>query len=458
MSAFRSLDPASEEIFARFEEHDDAELERRLEGAEGGFARWRKTPFAERAALLRAAAGLLRAERDEHARDMAREMGKPLAQAEAEIEKCAVGCEFYAEHAEALLAPEPIESDADRSGLRFEPLGPVLAVMPWNFPYWQVFRFAAPALMAGNVALLKHAENVPGCARAIEDVWRRAGCPEGVFQNLFVARERVGGVIDHPAVRAVTLTGSERAGAAVAARAGAQLKKTVLELGGSDPFVVLDDVDVAAVARQAAWARTQNSGQSCIAAKRFVVMEGVADAFVEAFRAELAALRVGPPQDRSVDVGPLARADLREHLENQVERSLAAGARLLLGGKRPEGVGFFYPPTLLDRVGPDSAAGSEELFGPVAAVQRARSEAEAVELANHTSFGLGASLWSADAARAEALIPHIEAGAVFVNGVVKSDPRLPFGGIRRSGYGRELGVLGLREFVNAKTTWLREAP
>ncbi len=458
MSPFRSLDPATEECFARYDEHPEPEVTARLERAARGFAAWRETSFVERAAVLRRAGELLRAERDGHARRMVREMGKPIAQAEAEaeIEKCAVGCDFYAESAEALLAPRSLESDADRSGVRHDPLGAVLAVMPWNFPYWQVFRFAAPALMAGNVGLLKHAENVPGCAEAIESLLARAGAPEGTFQNLLVARERVAALIAHPAVRAVTLTGSERAGADVAARAGAALKKSVLELGGSDPFVVLDDADPAAAARQACVSRTLNSGQSCIAAKRFVVMEPVADAFVEALRAELAALRVGPGLDRSVDVGPLARADLRDALESQVERSLAAGARLVLGGKRPEGVGFFFPPTLLDRVTPDQAAGCEETFGPVAAVLRAGSVEEAVALANDTDYGLGASVWSGDAERAEALVPRLEAGSVFVNGVVKSDPRLPFGGIGRSGYGRELGAEGLREFTNLKTVWIRE--
>ncbi len=458
MREFRSLNPATEELLARFEEHDEDQVSERLERAQRAYQDWRTTSFAERAAVLHRTADLLRKEQAEHARRMTLEMGKPIGQAEAEVEKCAWVCAWYAEHAERLLAPEPVETDADRSRVRFDPLGGVLAIMPWNFPYWQVFRFAAPTLMAGDVGLLKHAENVPQCAEALEELFRRAGAPEGVFQNLRIRPERVADVIEHPVVAAVTLTGSERAGSAVASQAGHHLKKTVLELGGSDPFVVLEDADVATVARHAAKARTQNSGQSCIAAKRFVVMEGVADAFVEAFRGELEALRVGDPLARETDLGPLARDDLRESLERQVKRTLEAGARLVTGGKRPEGRGFFYPPTLLDGVDPGMVAGCQETFGPVAAVLRAKSEEEAIRLANASPYGLGASLWTVDVERAERLVPRIEAGCVFVNDVVKSDPRVPFGGVRRSGYGRELGIFGIREFVNVKTVWMRERP
>ena len=458
MPEFESVDPATEERFARYPALDEAGLEQRLARAGEAAARWRESSFAERSRVVSRAAELLRSETEDHARRITREMGKPIGQARAEVSKCAEGCEHYARHGESLLAPEIIETDARRSGVRFDPLGAVLAIMPWNFPYWQVFRFAAPAVMAGNVGLLKHAENVPGCAEAVEDLWRRAGAPDGVFQNLLLPTPRVGGVIEHPVVRAVTLTGSERAGSDVAARAGKALKKTVLELGGSDPFVVLDDVDVAAVAKQAARARTQNNGQSCIAAKRFIVLEPVADAFCEAFAAELSGLRVGPPADEDVEIGPLARGDLRENLEKQVETSIGAGARRVVGGKRPAGRGFFYPPTLLDRVTPEHAAGCQETFGPVAALMRVADEDEAVALANRTEYGLGASVWSGDLGRAEALVPRIHAGAVFVNAIVKSDPRLPFGGIGRSGYGRELGEPGIREFVNWKTFWLDEAP
>jgi len=447
----RSIDPATGECFARFEEHEPAAVEAALEAAEAAFRTWRETGFAERAAVLRRAADLLEAEQDDHARRMAREMGKPVSQGAAEAAKCAWVCRHYADHAEAMLAPQPVATEAAKSYVRFDPLGPVLAVMPWNFPLWQVFRFAAPALMAGNTGLLKHASNVTGSALAIEDVLARAGLPEGAFRTLVIGSSRVEAVIDHPAVRAVTLTGSEAAGAAVAGRAGRRLKKTVLELGGSDPFVVLADVDVAAVAREAARARTINSGQSCIAAKRFLVEAPVADDFEAALRAELASLVVGSPLDEKTDVGPLARPDLVDELDDQVQRSVAAGARLVLGGRRLDGPGCFYAPTLLADVTPEMPAGCEETFGPVAALLRASSAEEAVALANRSPFGLGASLWSGDAERAEALAPRIEAGAVFVNGFVKSDPRLPFGGVKRSGYGRELADHGLREFVNVKT-------
>ncbi len=452
-TSFEARNPATGERLAEYPALDEPEIARRLERAEAAFATWRLTPAAERARALREAARRHRSDAAEHARRMTEEMGKPIRQAEAEVEKCAWVCEFYAEHGEAIIAPEPIATDATRSYVRQDPLGPVLAVMPWNFPFWQVFRFAAPALAAGNVGLLKHASNVPGCALAIERILGEAGAPEGVFQTLLVPAGRAEALIDEPAVRAVTLTGSEPAGMAIAARAGRNLKKTVLELGGSDPFVVLDDVDVAAVAARAAWGRAQNSGQSCIAAKRFIVAEAVADAFVEAFRAELAALRVGDPLDPDTDVGPLARADLVDELHDQVERSVAAGGKLRLGGERMGGPGCFYPPTLLE-VAPGDPVAREETFGPVAAVLRCRDDDEAVALANQTEFGLGASVWSGDPARAEQLVPRIEAGAVFVNEVGKSEPRLPFGGIKRSGYGRELAHLGLREFTNAKTVWV----
>jgi succinate-semialdehyde dehydrogenase/glutarate-semialdehyde dehydrogenase len=403
---------------------------------------------------MHAAARELRARRAEHALTMTREMGKPITQAESEVEKCAATCDYYAERAEAFLAAQPRETDASRSYVRFDPLGVVLAVMPWNFPFWQVFRFAAPALMAGNAAVLKHASNVPRCALQIEEVFHRAGFPDGLFRSVLVDSSAVKGLIADPRIAAVTLTGSERAGRAVAEQAGRVIKKTVLELGGSDPFIVLADADVDRAARAAAEARLINSGQSCIAAKRFVVVEPIADRFLERFKAELAARRVGDPTARETEVGPQARVDLRDQLHHQVEESIKRGARPLLGAKIPPGKGAFYPPTLLSSVERGMPAFDEETFGPVAAVVRAKDEADAIRLANDSAFGLGAALWTRDAGRAEHLAAQIEAGAVFVNGVVKSDPRLPFGGVKRSGYGRELSEYGIREFVNVKAVWI----
>jgi succinate-semialdehyde dehydrogenase/glutarate-semialdehyde dehydrogenase len=446
----RTQNPATEEPLETFAELAPADLEQAIARSARAFADWSRSKLADRSAVLRRVAGLLRGEKAELARHAAREMGKPVVQGEAELEKCAWACDFYAAEAERMLAPEPVGSDAAKSYVRFDPLGPLLAVMPWNFPYWQVFRAAAPALMAGNTVLLKHASNVPRCALEIQDVFARAGLPAGAFQTLLVGSGAVEAIIAHPAVRAVTLTGSEPAGRAVAAAAGRALKKTVLELGGSDPFVVLDDVDVEAVARAAAAARTQNSGQSCIAAKRFVVQQRIADRFAEAFRAALEALVVGDPLDRATQVGPLARGDLLQELSDQVARALKGGARLLCGGARLPRRGFFYAPTLLGELDPASPVLVEETFGPVAALVRVAGDDEAVSVANASRFGLGATIWSGDAARAEALAPRIEAGCVTINGILRSDPRLPFGGIKDSGYGRELAAYGIREFVNIK--------
>jgi succinate-semialdehyde dehydrogenase / glutarate-semialdehyde dehydrogenase len=449
-----SINPATGEVLERFEETSGSELERILAAADAAFLEWRTVPFATRAEKMRKAARALRTHSEAYARTMTLEMGKPIVQAEAEVEKCASTCEFYADHAEAFLAEQPRETDASRSFVRFDPLGPVLAVMPWNFPFWQVFRFAAPALMAGNVGILKHASNVPGCARAIEEVFREADFPRGLFSSVLIGASAVAPLIADPRVVAVTLTGSELAGSKVAEQAGRELKKTVLELGGSDPFIVLGDADLAAAAKAAADARLINSGQSCIAAKRFIVVERVADHFLERFFHEMRSRRMGDPLARETQVGPQARVELRDALHRQVEESVKRGAAIVLGGEIPKGKGAFYPPTLLAAVEKGMPAFDEETFGPVAAVIRAKDETDAIRLANDSTFGLGASLWTQDRGRAERMAAQIEAGSVFVNGVVKSDPRLPFGGIKRSGYGRELSEYGIREFVNIKSVWI----
>jgi succinate-semialdehyde dehydrogenase/glutarate-semialdehyde dehydrogenase len=450
----KAINPATGRLVRDYPETDPREVESRLAAAALAFPAWWEAGFPVRAACLARAARLLREGRDRFARLMTEEMGKPIAAAEAEVEKCAFTCDHFAEHAERMLAPEPVASEAHRSLIRCEPLGPVLAVMPWNFPFWQAIRAAAPALMAGNVIVLKHASNVPGCALAIEDLFAAAGCPPGVFTTLLLPSRIAEALVDHAVIRAVTLTGSEEAGRAIAARAGAALKKTVLELGGSDPFVVLADADLESVIPQAVTARIQNNGQSCIAAKRFIVEAPLAGRFEPAFAARIASLEVGDPLDRSTAVGPLARADLCDTLDRQVRESVVRGARLLAGGQRLPGPGFFYAPTVLADVAPGMPAFDEETFGPLAAVTRARDAAHAIELANRSRFGLGASLWTGDRQRGEALAARIEAGMVFVNGIVQSDPRLPFGGIKSSGYGRELGPPGIREFVNQKTVWI----
>jgi len=450
----QSINPATGEVLETFEETAPDALARILEGADAASRRWRRRPVTERAERLRAAARVLRERKDAYARTMALEMGKPLAQGVAEAEKCAWVCDYYAEHATRMLADESRQTDASRSYVRFDAIGPVLAIMPWNFPFWQVFRFAAPALAAGNAGILKHAPNVFRCALEIEGVFREAGFPEGLFRAVLLSNEAAGRVIADARVRAVTLTGSDRAGSQVAEQAGRHLKKTVLELGGSDPFIVLEDADLARAATSAAEARLINSGQSCIAAKRFIVVERVADRFLERFTDEMRARKVGDPLDAATQVGPQARLDLRENLHRQVQESVQRGARLVLGGQLPAGRGAFYPPTVLVAVEPGMPAFDQETFGPVAAVIRAKDEADAIRLANASPYGLGASVWTADTQRGEHVAGEIEAGSVFVNGLVKSDPRLPFGGVKRSGYGRELSEYGLREFVNVKTVWV----
>jgi succinate-semialdehyde dehydrogenase / glutarate-semialdehyde dehydrogenase len=457
----RSVNPATGEELASFAEHTPNELEWALAAAAAAQREWATTSFAERRRCLEAAARLLRERRDDYARLATLEMGKPVAEAAAEVDKCAWNCEFYAAQAERFLADEAVETDALSSYVAYQPLGVVLAIMPWNFPYWQVLRFAAPALMAGNGALLKHSPNVPRCALATEELFARAGFPDGLFRTLLVGDASVGDatgrLLGDPRVGAVTLTGSERAGVAVAATAGRVLKKCVLELGGSDPFVVLADADLGLAAEAAARARFLNGGQSCIAAKRFIVEEPVADQFERRFVDAVAALPVGDPLDPATRVGPLARADLLAALERQVEGSVAGGAKVLLGGARLERAGWYYAPTVLAGVTPDMPVFTEETFGPVAAVVRAPDTEAAVALANDTPYGLGASVWTRDLERAQRLGRRIESGSLFVNAVVASDPRLPFGGIKRSGYGRELAAVGIREFTNIRTFWVQPA-
>jgi succinate-semialdehyde dehydrogenase len=450
----RSVNPATGEGIREYPETSPEDVESRLAEAGSAFDAWRRTSVAERARLMAQLGGTLKAERDRLARLMTSEMGKTLVAAEAEVTKCAVTCDWFAAEAARLLAPEPAPSDARRSYLRLDPLGAILAVMPWNFPLWQAFRAAIPAVLAGNVMVLKHASNVPGCALAIEALFGGAGFPRGVFTTLLLPPARAEALVDDERIRGVTLTGSEEAGRKLAARAGAALKKTVLELGGSDPFIVLADADPDQVAAQAVTARVQNNGQSCIAAKRFLVEAPIAERFERALAERMAALKVGDPMDRATDVGPLARDDLRDTLDRQVRDSVAAGARLLTGGSRPPGKGFFYAPTVIADTGPGIVAFDEETFGPLAAVARARDAEHAVALANASRFGLGASVWSGSVERAEALAGTLEAGLVFVNGIVKSDARLPFGGVKASGYGRELAAAGIREFVNLKTVWV----
>jgi len=452
--AFQTLNPATGQVEAEFEEHTPEQVEAALQEVTAAFARWRKTPIEERAALMREAARHLRNNKERLGGLITREMGKPITQSIAEVEKCAWCCDFYAENAAKFLANQPAESSATESYVAFDPLGPVLAIMPWNFPFWQVFRFAAPSLMAGNVGVLKHASNVPQCALAIELVFKEAGFPQGVFRTLLLSSGRVASVIEDERIRAVTLTGSDVAGAKVAETSGRVLKKTVLELGGSDPFIVLADADLQLAAETAVNARYQNAGQSCIAAKRFIVADEVADRFMELFVERAQQLRVGDPSDPATQLGPLAREDLRRDLEEQVERSVAQGAKIVTGGHRLERPGYFYEPTVIADVTPEMPVFREETFGPVAAFVRARDTEHAIELANRSQFGLGAALWTRDLEAGQRLAREIEAGSVFINGMVASDPRLPFGGIKRSGFGRELSEFGIREFVNIKTVWV----
>jgi succinate-semialdehyde dehydrogenase/glutarate-semialdehyde dehydrogenase len=462
VAVLTTVNPATGKPLADYPVLSDAEVDLALDRAAAAQTHWAELPIIDRAAVLRRAAAILRAEVDELAALVTREMGKPLAEARAEVEKCATACDHYAEHAAEYLADEPVATSADRSWISYEPVGVVLAVMPWNFPLWQVFRFAAPALMAGNAALLKHSPNTTGCALAIQRILAAAAVPEGLFAALVIAEADVPAVtrrlIEDHRVGAVTITGSERAGSAVGSAAGRAIKKSVLELGGSDPFVVLADADLPRVAAMATKARYLNAGQSCISAKRFIVDASVADEFIRLLVTEVERLTVGDPEAPGTDVGPMARADLLEAVHRQVRDSVARGAQLLIGGRRLEGPGNFYAPTVLAGVAPGMPAYDEETFGPVAAVIVVHGDDHAVRVANDTRFGLGASVWTADPDHGMAVGQRIRSGAVFVNAVVASDVRMPFGGTRASGYGRELAAAGIREFVNIRTWWLLEGP
>ncbi len=452
--AIASINPATGELTKRFDAHTDIEIAKTLDRAASAFEKHRRSSFASRAAKLQRAAEILERDRDRFARIITGEMGKLYRGSIDEIEKCARGCSYYAEHGEKLLAEQSVSSDAERSLIRYEPLGIVLAIMPWNFPFWQVFRFAAPALMAGNVGLLKHAANVPQCALAIEKIFQNAGFEEGVFQTLLIENEAVEKIICDPRVSAVTLTGSDRAGSAVASTAGRELKKSVLELGGSDPFIVMPSAKLDDALATGVKSRMVNSGQSCIAAKRFIIADAIYDQYVGQFVEKMKSLKSGDPMSETTEVAPLSSENILRGVDEQVRQSVAAGAKVLCGGKRGKRPGFFYEPTLLADIPKNAPAYREEVFGPVALFFRARDRNEAVAIANDSRFGLGASVWTDDAAEQEFFSRELESGMVFVNAMVASDPRVPFGGVKRSGYGRELGAEGIREFTNVKTVWI----
>ncbi|HEV2740199.1 MAG TPA: NAD-dependent succinate-semialdehyde dehydrogenase [Candidatus Elarobacter sp.] len=453
-AAIETRNPATGEVIRSYEPHDRAAVDARLDAAVAAQRSWRDTSFDERGERLRAAALYLREHKGELAALATREMGKPIAEAEAEVEKCAVSCEWFAANAQRLLANETIASSATRSYVAFRPLGVLLAIMPWNFPYWQVFRAAAPALMAGNVIVLKHAANVTGVALKIEEIFRASGFPVGTFTTLLVGSKAMEPIVLDDRIAAVTLTGSEAAGASVGAAAGKAIKKTVLELGGSDYFIVLADADLEQAAEIGVKARFQNTGQSCIAAKRFIIEDAVYDAYAEAFVRKTRALKVGDPTERDTKIGPMARTDLRDELVAQVRDTVAAGAKLLAGGEPLPGDGAYVEATVVGDVAPGMRMAAEETFGPAAALMRARDAAHAVELANNSRFGLGGNLWTRDIAKAEELAAQLESGNCFINGMTASDPRLPFGGVKKSGVGRELSEFGIREFVNVQTVWI----
>ena len=455
--AIVSLNPATGELLNRFVPISDAEIENKLDRADQTFRTYRRTPFSERAQMMLRTAGILESEKIELGKLMTTEMGKTLRSAAEEAAKCAWGCRFYAENAERFLADEVVPSNATLSYIRYEPLGPILAIMPWNFPFWQVFRFAAAALMAGNVVLLKHAPNVPQCALRIGELFQRAGFPEGAFQTLLIEVEAVRRIVEDPRVKGVTLTGSVRAGRDVAAIAGAAIKKTVLELGGSDAFIVMPSADLDQAVKTAVTARTINNGQSCIAAKRFILHEKIADEFTQRFVTAMESLRVGDPMNNDTDIGPISRDDLLAKLDEQVKKSVKMGAKVLTGAKILKRPGYFYAPTVLTDIPKGAPAYDEELFGPVAALFLVRNIDEAIAVSNETQFGLGSAAWTRDRGEMKRFIDELEAGLVFINGMVASDPRLPFGGVKQSGYGRELGAQGIREFVNVKTVWIKGA-
>ncbi len=451
----QTRNPATGDVLASYDELEPGEIDRRLQMAEKAFTRNRDRSFSDRAEILLRAADLLEERAAELGMLMTQEMGKPIAQARAEAEKCAWVCRYYARHAEEHLASEAVETDASASYVAFQPLGPVLANMPWNFPFWQTFRFAAPALMAGNVGLLKHSTNVMGCAEMIEEVLREAGFDGDEFQNLAVSHEVVDDIIADDRIRAVTLTGSGRAGASVGAAAGKRMKPSVLELGGSDPFIVLADADLEQAVEVGVKARMQNNGQSCIAAKRFILEQSIADEYTGRYIEEVESLTIGDPSDEDTDIGPLAREDLRDDVHNQVERAQEDGAVVRAGGRHRDGAGYYYEPTVLDGVAAGSVAFDEEIFGPVASMIVADDIDHAVELANQTSFGLGGAVFTGNIEAGEEVALRLDVGCAFVNGMVKSDPRLPFGGVKESGYGRELAEFGIREFVNVKSVWVK---
>jgi succinate-semialdehyde dehydrogenase/glutarate-semialdehyde dehydrogenase len=455
--AISTVNPATGEEIKTFEALSEGEIDEKIQRAADTFREYRKTSLAERSEMMMRAAQILEDEAEEFGRLMTSEMGKTLAAATAEAKKCARGCHYYAENAERFLADEEAELEGARAFVRYEPVGPVLAVMPWNFPFWQVFRFVAPALMAGNVGLLKHASNVPQCALAIEDIVHRAGFPEGAFQTLLIGSGQVQAVIDDPRVRAVTLTGSEGAGRSVGAEAGEQIKPSVLELGGSDPFIVMPSADLEKAVSTAVTSRTLNNGQSCINAKRFIVHQEIADEFERRFVEGMAALKVGDPMSEETDMGPLATPQILEDVDSQVRKSVEVGARVLTGGKPMEGEGNFYPPTVITDIPKDSPAYVEEIFGPVASLFRARDIEDAIRIANDTTFGLGSSAWTNDPAEQERFVNEIEAGMVYMNRMTESTPEIPFGGAKNSGYGRELSHYGIREFTNIKTVWIDES-
>jgi succinate-semialdehyde dehydrogenase / glutarate-semialdehyde dehydrogenase len=455
--AIATVNPASGQLLKSFEPLSDGQIQAKLQLAAKTFSQYRLLPFAERARMMLKAAEILEQEKETFAHTMTMEMGKPIRSAVEEAVKCAWACRYYAENAERFLADEVIETAATRSFIRYQPLGPILAVMPWNFPFWQVIRFAAPALMAGNVGLLKHASNVPQCALAIEDIFRRAGFPEGAFQTLLIGSQKVDGILNDPRVVAATLTGSEEAGMQVGVAAAKRIKKVVLELGGSDPFIVMPSANLDQAVTTAVKARIVNNGQSCIAAKRFIIAEQIADEFERKFVSQMESLKLGDPFDESTELGPLATADGVTSLDADVQKTVAAGARVLTGGKPVNRPGNFYAPTVLTDIPKESPAYRDELFGPVASIFRAKNLDEAIQIANDIRFGLGASAWTNDKNERERLINELDAGMVFINRMVASDPRLPFGGVKYSGHGRELGIHGIREFANIKTVWIQEA-